>query len=34
MANLNAKFGAKAVGMRNGAKDVPLRAYYVKSDCR
>ncbi|CAB4212793.1 hypothetical protein UFOVP1437_60 [uncultured Caudovirales phage] len=32
MANLNAKHGAIAKHMRNGSKDVPLRAYYVKSD--
>ncbi len=32
MANLNAKFGAIAKRMRNGSKDVPVRAYYVKSD--
>ena len=32
MSNLNAKFGAIAKHMRNGSKDVPLRAYYVKGD--
>lgn len=31
MSNLNAKFGAIAKHMRNGSKDVPLRAYYVAS---
>jgi hypothetical protein len=29
MPNLNAKHGAIAKHMRNGSKDVPLRAYYV-----
>lgn len=32
MSNLNAKHGGIAKHMRNGSKDVPLRAYYVRSD--
>ncbi len=32
MANLNAPMGAIAKFMRNGAREVPLTPYYVKSD--
>lgn len=32
MPNINAKFGAVPVRMRNGSKDIPMRPYYVRSD--